>query len=92
MTHQIDINEMLGDIASNGPLLNTHRRRIEEIMRHFHKAGLTIKVCSDARHLNRDLSTVKGYARDFKLAFPDYVPLSMRPPKPPKTKRLRKAA
>lgn len=90
---QMDISEILCDLQGNAPLLGTHKKRIEEIMRHFQAAGLTLATCADARHLCRSVSTLKGYARDFGLIFPDYCPLALRPPKPKKEKkRNRKAA
>lgn len=82
MTAQIDIAEILGELQ-NGPLLSTHRGRIEAVMRHFCAAGLTLAISGDPRHLNRAESTMKGYCRDFALVFPDYCPaaLKVRAPK-----------
>lgn len=85
---QGDIADISGELQS-GPLLSKHRAKIEALMRHFHAAGLTLATCADARHLCRSLSTLRAYARDFALAFPDYTPLALRPPKPPKVKRAR---
>lgn len=54
--------------------------------------GLTLSTCSDHKHLSRKVSTLKVYCRRLKLAFPDYVPLALRPKKEPKVKkRARKA-
>lgn len=80
MIEQSDIADILGDLQS-GPLLSEHRAKIEALMRHFAAAGVTLATVCDERHLNRAEATVKQYARDLNLAFPDYVPRSLRPKK-----------
>lgn len=74
---------------SNGPILGSHTKRMEALIRHFHGAGLTLAVCADGKHLGRKIETLKPYVRALNLSFPDYVPLALRPPKEPK-KRERK--
>lgn len=59
-------------------MLTDHRSKIDALMRHFHKAGLALETVCDKRHLARASSTVKKYARELALAFPDYVPMSLR--------------
>lgn len=78
------------DELANGPMVGQGKRKVGAVLKHFHKAGLTLDTCADERHLNRSLSTLKAYARRLKLAFPDYVPLAMRPKKEKREKRSRK--
>jgi hypothetical protein len=89
---QSDIREILGEIQSCGPLMPSHKSKMNALMRHFQAAGLTLATCADARHLCRSVSTLQGYARDLALAFPDYVPMALRPPKPPKARKRSQAA
>jgi hypothetical protein len=76
-------NTALTDIA-NGP--HQRPRLAEDLLKRLHSNGLTLEQCADRRVMNRSVSTLKKYARDLALAFPDYVPLAMRPPKEPKAK------
>jgi hypothetical protein len=83
---QSDIADILGELQ-RGPILNEHRDKIDALMRHFARAGLTIATVCDARHLDRAVSTVRGYARELDLIFPDYTPRHLRPKKEPKRKK-----
>lgn len=74
---------------SNGPMLGTHRARMDALLRHFHAAGLTLAVCADSKHLGRKVETLKPYVRRIGVAFPDYVPLALRPKKPAATPAAR---
>lgn len=85
---QMDIRNILDDLQQ-GPMLSTHRGKIEALMRHFSANEIPLATCADPRHMRRSISTLKAYARDFKLKFPDYVPTSLRPPKPPKVRKPR---
>lgn len=78
MSEQTDIRDILGEIASSGPINTNWRERIKTLMEHFAARKIPIKICADSRHLNKSVSTVKGYARDFRLRFPDYVPMDLR--------------
>jgi hypothetical protein len=79
------------DSLMNGPLIGTnHRRRMDAVLQHLHKAGCTLAQCADNKRMGRSLETLKPYARRLSLAFPDYVPLHMRPKKEPKAKKPRK--
>jgi hypothetical protein len=78
---QTDIFEILGDIASNDPLLTKHSARLNAILTHFAKRGIPLAVCADKRHLNRKVRTLKRRARALGLVFPDYCPRALRPPK-----------
>lgn len=90
MSEQMDIGQILGELG-NGPLLPKHRAKVGTLLKHFNAAGLTLATCADSRHMNRAVSTLQRYCRDFKLSFPDYVPMALRPPKPKKAKRARKS-
>jgi hypothetical protein len=74
---QSDIRDFLEELQ-RGPMISEQRAKIEACMRHFQKAGLTIATCADARHMGRSVATVKGYARQFGLRFPDYIPMALR--------------
>lgn len=87
---QMDISEILGSIQSDEPLLSTHRRKIETLMRHFQAAGLTLDEAADSRHLARSIETLKSYAREFRLRFPDYCPQSLMSAEELKASRKRK--
>lgn len=90
MMSQMDINEILGSIMSEGPILSTHKGRIETIMRHFAAAGLPLETCADGRHLSRSVSTLKGYAREFSLRFSDYTPQALMSDEELKASRKRR--
>lgn len=77
MSDQSDIRDILGEMQ-NGPMLNEHRAKIDALMRHFATAGISIETICDGRHLNRAPATVKKYARELGLKFPDYVPRALR--------------
>jgi hypothetical protein len=78
MGAQMELSDILGG-ALNGPLMPTeHRAKMGELMRRFASAGVSLQTLSGPRHLGRKVSTLRRYARDFGLKFPDYVPLSMR--------------
>lgn len=54
------------------------RQKVEQILRHFCAAGLTLETCADTRHMGRAMSTLKRYARRLDLKFPDYCPRHLR--------------
>ncbi len=83
------IGDEMGTIA-NGPLLGSHKARMNALLRHFHGGGLTLEICADKKHLGRKVSTLKPYVRRLALAFPDYVPMALRPKKEKATKKKRK--
>lgn len=86
MNAQTDIKDILGEMI-RGPILETHRNKINALMRHFAKAGLTVATICDARHLRRAPSTIKRYARELDLQFPDYIPMKLRPKKEKPSKK-----
>lgn len=44
----------------------------------FSEMQVPLSRCSDPQHLNKDVRTLKRYAREFGLAFPDYTPRALR--------------
>lgn len=68
----------LSDIA-NGPHLGGHAGITEMLMRRLHEKGLSLEELCDRRVMKRSLRTLQRYARQFELAFPDYVPAKLRP-------------
>lgn len=55
-----------------------HALITEELMRRLSANGLTLEQCADRRVMNRSIRTLQMYCRRFKIAFADYVPVSMR--------------
>jgi len=71
---QSDISEILGEIASSGPALTKHSKKLNAILTHFSEKKIPLSVCADKRHLNRKVATLKKRARHLGLSFPDYTP------------------
>lgn len=71
-------NTTLVEIA-HGPRVGSRRALTLALMKRLAEKGLTIEQLSDKRMMNLAISTLKKYARDFEIAFPDFVPVSMRP-------------
>jgi hypothetical protein len=86
MSEQIDINDICGDILNNGKVCGGHRGRIRALLEHFAAAGTPLRTICSARYPDREPSTIKRYCREFEISLADWVPLSMRPRKPLKTK------
>ena len=61
-----------------GAHMTPHRKRMEALLRSYHKRGLTLAVCCDGKHLGRARSTLKRYVRSMALSFPDYTPRALR--------------
>lgn len=72
--------EMLAALSESAGALGNHKRRVAHCLKHWAAAGITLAVCSDARHLDRSVNTLKAYARKLKLRFPDYVPDALKTP------------
>jgi len=86
MSNQTDINEIFGDIQSNGKYLGNHPARIKALMEHFAKAKIPLATVADDRHMSRAIGTIKHYCREYEIALVDWVPMCLRPEKPKKTK------
>lgn len=78
---QSDIRDVLQYIQQEGKVGTTHRGKMEICMRHFAKVQVPISTLATSRYLNRSASTLKAYARDLELKFPDYTPMKLRPVK-----------
>lgn len=83
-----DIRALVSELSS-GPLLSTHRRKIEACMRYFAAHDFSLATVGDSRHLNRERTILQKYAREFGLKYSDYVPMALRPPKPEMVKKVR---
>lgn len=68
---------VLTDIT-DGPSLGSHAALTEALLRRFAEKGLPLAQCADRRMMKRSLATLQARARQFGLAFPDYVPLALR--------------
>lgn len=78
---QTDLREALDKLTESNltPLDTTrHRYLMNELLRHFASKRIPLAVCADARHLNRNIKTLKQYCRDLGLSFPDYTPKALR--------------
>lgn len=75
---------VLSDIA-NGPS-GARDNLTEALLRRLHEKGLTLAQCADKRIMKRSVGTLQKYARQFDLAFPDYIPQKLRPKKEKKRK------
>ena len=73
-------------------MLRTNRMRVKHALEIYSSRGITLKHLSEPKILNKSVSTLKKYCRDFQIKFPDYVPLTMRPEKEKKAKKARKNA
>lgn len=69
--------ETLTDMA-NGPHIGGHSGITEALMRRFCEKGLPLSHLADSRMMKRSLATLQAHAREYELAFPDYVPMSLR--------------
>lgn len=76
MSAQSDIRDILGEMAS-GPIIT--ESKLVQLLKRFSAVGLPIAICADQRHLGRKVDTLKRYARQHDLKFPDYVPRHLRP-------------
>lgn len=76
-----DIPGLLRDVALSCPQCTKHRERMKILLQHFAEMKLPLSTCADRSHLDRSVETLKDYAREFGLSFPDYVPVALRPKK-----------
>lgn len=71
MSEQSDIRDILGEMAS-GPIIN--ESKLLQVLKHFSAKGVPLKTCADNRHTGRKISTLKRYACEYSLKFPDWIP------------------
>lgn len=69
---------VLTDIA-NGPHTRGHGGVTEALVRRLHEKGLGLKEMGGPKIMARSESTMRKHAREFGLAFDDYVPRALRP-------------
>lgn len=86
---QMDIADIIGKLASSPVRGTAYHRQVEALYRHFASHAIPLETVRDEKHLDLSEATARAYARQFNLAFPDYVPRSLRPKK---EKPMRKAA
>lgn len=67
----------LRDVAS-GPMVGSYTSLTKQLMMRLAEKGCTLEHLADRRMMNRSLSTLKRRAREFEIAFPDYVPMRLR--------------
>jgi len=81
MTDTLDMfaaaGETLNEMA-NGPHIGGHAGITEALMRRLCEKGLPLAHLADRRMMKRSLSTLQAHAREYGLAFPDYVPMELR--------------
>lgn len=68
---------VLSDIA-NGPKITGHADLTGALMRRLAEKGLSLEQLTDNRVMKRSRATLEARAREFGIAFPDYVPMEMR--------------
>lgn len=69
--------DTLNEIA-NGPHVGGFGAVTEALMRRLAEKGLTLEHLSSRQMMNRSIRTLEAHAREFALAFPDYVPMELR--------------
>lgn len=69
--------DTLTEIA-NGPHVGSFGAVTEALMRRLSEKGLPLAHLADQKMMNRSIRTLEARAREYGLAFPDYVPLSLR--------------
>ena len=73
--------ELFGDTLTemaNGPHIGGHAGITEALMRRLCEKGLPLSHLADRRIMKRSLATLQAHAREYNLAFPDYVPMALR--------------
>lgn len=76
MADTLDLfRDTLTEIAS-GP--HQRPRLVEDLLRRLNEKGLTLEQCADAKIMDRSVRTLKRYAREFDLTFPDYTPRKLK--------------
>lgn len=71
---QTEFGSILSAIASQPAQVPSHRARVNTLMQHFAKKQIPLSVVADEKHLKLSMGTLKRYARELQLVFPDYVP------------------
>lgn len=75
------MSDLFGDAISeiaNGPHVGGHRAIAKKLMTRLAEKEQPLSHLADQRMMKLSLATLRNYAREFKLSFPDYVPLEFR--------------
>lgn len=67
----------LNDLA-NGPHLRGRETLTRALMTRLAEKGLTLDECAGRLMMDRKRATLEAHARKYGLAFPDYVPMTLR--------------
>lgn len=62
---------------ANGPMVGDYTQLTEALMRRLSEKGLSIEQLAGPKMMNRAVSTLQARAREFGIAFPDYVPTKL---------------
>lgn len=77
-TETMDLFKEAVDDIANGPRLTSYQELTEGLMRRMAEKGATLEQLTGRKFLNRKRSTLEAHCRTFGIAFPDYIPVSMR--------------
>lgn len=69
--------DSLREIAA-GPHVGSFDAVTEALMRRLSEKGLTLEHLASRQMMNRSVRTLEAHAREYGLAFPDYVPAALR--------------
>lgn len=67
----------LNEIA-NGPHVGGFDAITKALMQRLAEKGLTLEHLASRQMMNRSLRTLESHAREYGIAFPDYVPMALR--------------
>lgn len=81
MIEQSDIADIVGRLADSPVVGTAYKRQVKELFCFYSRGGVPLATVCDSQHLDLSEATAKKYAREFKLAFPDYIPRELRPKK-----------
>lgn len=77
-----DTLDMFGSLLTeiaDGPQLGSHAALTKALMQRFAEKKLTLAYLAGPKMMGRSIHTLREHAREYGLAFPDYVPLAQRP-------------
>lgn len=80
MTDMIEGNlfgSALSEVA-DGPHMGSYRQITKALMERFAEKGMTLAQLSDWRMMDRSIRVLEAHAREYGIAFPDYVPMALR--------------
>lgn len=87
MNVQTDIRDVLTELQDAREIGMGHVDKLTFCLRHWAANGVPLSTCADSRHLNRSISTLRRYASNLGLRFPDWVPMALRTKEERKRKR-----